>query len=1155
MNKLLLAAALVLLSAGTGLADAKKPLLPQQPTLSRTHIAFVYAGDLWLVKREGGLARRLTSGIGVETDPVFSPDGTQIAFTGEYDGNLDVYVMPAEGGEPRRLTYHPGLDRVAGWTPDGKNILFRSGRSSYSRFNKLFTVPAKGGSATALPLPMGEEGSFSPDGTHIAYVPFSNIRSAPGVYAAWKHYRGGRASPVWIARLKDSQVVKVPRKDSNDFNPMWVEDRVYFLSDRNGPTTLFAYDNDTKKVTRVLKNGGADILSACAGPGGIVYEQFGSIHLYDLKSGESHEVDIRLTGDFPTLRPRFEKAARQIRTARVSPTGVRAVFEARGEILTVPAKKGDARNLTNTPGVAERDPAWSPNGKWIAYFSDASGEYQLHIRDQRGQKEAKKVDLGNPPSYFYHPVWSPDSKKIAYTDKRLNVWYVDLANKKPVRVDTDTYDSPFRGLDPSWSPDGRYLAYTKQLKNHMRAVFVHDLQTGKNHQLTDGMSDARFAVFDKNGKYLYFTASTDIGPATGWLDLSSINRPVTRSVYVMVLGKDTPSPIPIESDEEKEEGKEAIRDGVRLAESDAEEQTARGRERRGRGRADRGKKQEPVAVRIDLENISQRILALPIPARDYGGLAAGRTGELFLLENPGGFGRGRGGFAGQTLHKFDLKERETNRLLQGISGFDLSHDGTKMLYRQGTRWFITRAGSGLPAGLLGMAGRLAAAAGAAGPSGPAGMGGPSELRVDTMEVRVDPRAEWKQMYHEVWRIERDFLYDPGHHGLNLAEAEKKYEPYLAGVASRADLNYLFNEMLGHLTIGHLYIAGGDAPQVTPVRGGLLGADYRIENGRYRFARVYHGENWNPQLRAPLTQPGVNVKAGEYLLAIGGKEVHAGDNINRQLEGTAGRAVLLKVGPRPDGTGARTVTVIPVESEVALRNMAWVEDNRRKVDKLSGGRVAYLYLPDTSVGGYRNFNRYFFAQVGKEAAVVDERFNGGGSAADYIIDYLRRPLLNYWATREGKDFTTPLGSIFGPKVMIINEFAGSGGDAMPWYFRKAKIGPLVGKRTWGGLVGIYDYPQLIDGGFITAPRLAFWNPEGAWDVENHGVAPDIQVELDPKAVREGHDPQLEKAVQVVLEELKKHPLPHHKKPVYPNYYKEQERPGGGTGGGRGKGGRR
>jgi tricorn protease len=538
------------------------------------------------------------------------------------------------------------------------------------------------------------------------------------------------------------------------------------------------------------------------------------------------------------------------------------------------------------------------------------------------------------------------------------------------------------------------------------------------------------------------------------------------------------------------------------------------------GEKDKKQEKDAVPVRIDLESIDQRILALPIPAHNYTGLHAGKTGVLFLLEST--VIASRFGSGGLTLHKFDLHKRKTEKVLDGVNNFEVSHNGEKMLYRQGDRWFIA-ATTPTPA------------TASATPPRP-GESASSSLNLDDMEVYVDPRAEWKQMYHEVWRIQRDFLYDPGHHGLDLKAAEKQYLPYLHSVASRSDLNYLFQEMLGNLAIGHLYVGGGDTPEVKKVPGGLLGADYRIENNRYRFARVYHGENWNPQLRAPLTQPGVNVTAGEYLLAVNGRPVMAADNIYRLFEGTAGKTVVLKVGPKADGTGAREVTVVPVESETALRNLAWIEDNRRTVERLSQGRVAYVYLPDTSVGGYTNFNRYYFAQVGKDAAVIDERFNGGGTAADYIIDYMRRPLMNYWSTREGADFTTPLGSIFGPKVMLINEFAGSGGDAMPWYFRKARIGPLVGERTWGGLIGIYDYPPLIDGGTVTAPRLAFWNPEGDWEVENHGVKPDVEVDLDPQRVRAGHDPHLEKAVQIVLDALQKDPPPRHQKPAYPNYYK-------------------
>jgi tricorn protease len=1046
---------------------------------------FVYAGDLWIVNREGGEAKRLTTGAGTETDPIFSPDGSMIAFTGEYDGNVDGYVVPASGGVPRRLTYHPGPDSVVGWTPDGKQILFRSSRNSYSRFQRLFTIALDGSFPTEVPLPMAHEGSYSADGAKMAYMPL-----APA-FQIWKRYRGGRTTPIWIANLSDSSVEKIPRNNSNDFSPMWIENKVYFLSDRSGPVTLFAYDTATKRVTQVFRNDGLDIKSASAADGVIAYEQFGTLNLFDLKSGKSQPIKVHLAGDMPAVRPRFERVASRIRAAELSPTGVRAAFEARGDILTASAEKGDIRNLTKTPGIFERDPAWSPDGKWIAYFSDESGEYELHLRDQTGMGEVRKINLGNPPSFFYSPLWSPESKKIAYTDKRLNVWYVDLDKGTPVKMDTNTYEAPFRLLNPVWSPDSKWIAYTKQLKNHLRAVFAYSLEEGKAHQITDGMSDARYAAFDKNGKYLYFTASTDAGPTSGWLDMSSMNRPVSRSIYAVVLAKDLPSPLAPESDEEK------VQEPPKTGDTPA----APG--------APKPADKEAVKVKIDVENISQRILALPIPARNYTGLAAGKAGVMFILEAPP-VGTGFGPQAGQTLHKYDLNTRKLDKVLDGVGAFDVSHNGEKMLYTQANRWFIgsttqpIRPGEGV-------------------------------MRLDEMEVHVDPVAEWNQMYREAWRIQRDFLYDPGAHGLNLKAAEKKYEPYLKAVSHRADLSYLFAEMLGEISVGHLYIQGGDVPPVNRVRGGLLGADYRIENGRYRFARVYNGENWNPQLRAPLTQPGVNVVAGEYLLAVNGRELRSTDNLYSFFEATAGKSLVIRVGPNPDGADSREATVVPIDSESALRNLAWIEDNRRKVDQMTGGQVAYVYLPDTSVGGYTNFNRYYFAQVGKDAAVIDERFNGGGTAADYIVDYMRRPLMNYWATREGEDFTTPLGSIFGPKAMIINEYAGSGGDALPWYFRKAGIGPLVGKRTWGGLVGIYDYPPLMDGGGVTAPRVAFWNPNGEWDVENYGVAADIEVEFDPKAWRQGRDPQLEKAVEVVLDALRKQPQQKPKKPAYPNYH--------------------
>ena len=1107
MRRMLLVSLSVIFASILTYAADSTPLLLQSPTLSKTQIAFAFGGDIWIVDRAGGDAQRLVTGSGVLSRPIFSPDGTQVAYTGNYDGNDDVYVVAATGGEPRRLTYHPASDVAVGWTNDGKSILFRTIRSSYSRFEMLYTVPVTGGFPTPLPLPMGVEGAYSPDGTHLAYVPSWNRRlGAVDAYVAIKHYRGGHAAPIWIANLADSSVTRVPRDGSNDFDPMWIGDRIYFLSDREGPVTLFSFDTKTQQVKALFKNDGFDLKIASAGPGGIVYEQFGSIHIYDLHSGKSHEVSINAAGDMPQVRPRFEKIENsQLRNAHISPTGARAVFEAHGEIITVPAEKGDVRNLTNTPGVAERDPAWSPDGKSIAYFSDESGEYALHIRDQNGLGAVKKIDLGKQPAFFYAPVWSPDSKKIAYNDKRLNLWYVDVDHPTPVKLSTDRFDSPLQEFDVQWSPDSKWLTYTLQLENHMRGVFVYSLDSQKATQVTDGMSDAVFPAFDKNGKYLYFTASTNMGLTTGWLDMTSEAHPVTRSVYVAVLRKDLPSPLAPESDEEKPDAKKDEEAGKPNADGDTAKSGADGDKAKSK---EDGKKPEAVKVQIDFDGLSQRILALPIPARNYFGLWAGKEGVLYLVEGP--LVEGEGGPPHTTVQRFELKTRKTEKIVDKVEAFDLSSNGEKILYRQGEHWFINPAAKPPEAGK-------------------------GALNTGNVEIYVVPRDEWKQMFHEVWRIERDFFYDPHFHGLDIHKAEQVYAPFVDGITSRADFNYLLAEMLSNINVLHMYVAGGKHPDIPNVNVGLLGADYTIDSGRYRFSRVFNGENWNPQLHAPLTEPGVNVKEGEYLLAVNGRDLTANDEIYSYFQETAGKQTVIKVGAHPDGSGSRDVTVVPVDSEVALRGLAWIEGNRRKVDELSGGKLAYVYLPNTAGAGFTNFNRYYFAQVGKKGAVIDERFNGGGQLADYIVDYLHRPVMSQVMTREGESYDEPVEAIFGPKAMIINEFAGSGGDAMPWYFRKAGVGPLVGTRTWGGLVGIGGYPQLMDGGTITAPRWAIYGLKGQWEVENHGIAPDIEVGLDPKLVREGHDPQLERAVEVVLDQLKKNSLPIYTKPPYPNYH--------------------
>jgi tricorn protease len=1092
---------------GTGSVLAATPLLLREPTISRTELAFNYGGDLWIADREGGAARHLTSGLGQETNPSFSPDGSVVAFNGEYDGNQDVYVVPATGGVPKRLTFHPSAEEVVGWTPDGKSILFESAANSfYENASQLYTVPAGGGFPEPLPLVIAFDGSLSPDGKKIAYVPHGLWQEA------WKRYRGGQTTPIWIADLADSSIVKIPRENSNDRNPIWVGDSIYFLSDRGGPVSLYEYDTRTKTVREALKSDGFDFKSASAGPGAIVIEQFGALKLFDLATRSAKTLEVQVSGDLPELRPRYVAVkAQAIRAYGLSPTGARAVFEARGEIFSVPTDKGDVRNLTRSPAVADRDPSWSPDGKSIAHFSDEGGEYELVIRDQGGQGEVRRIGLGEPPSFFYEPVWSPDGKKIAYSDKRLKLWYVDLGAKAPKLVDTDLY----AGFGPTalgqvWSPDGKWIAYARQLPSGLHGIFVYSLEQAKAFPVTDGMSDALMPQFDRNGKYLYFTASTDIALATAGLDMSSNERRVTRSVYVAVLSRELPSPLAPESDEEGKE-KSKGEDADKTAEKKADGKDAKaGKD--GKASKDE-KKEEDVVVRIDIDGIGQRILSLPIPARNYLEMHRGKSGVLFLSEGPAVLGEGDYPNVRQTIHKFDLEKRKVDELLDEVHDFAVSYDGGKILYRKGDDWATTGTDEG--------------------PSDDPKPGfGP--LKLDAMQVYFDPKAVWKQIYDETWRIERDFFYDPGYHGLDLGKAKKAYAPFLEGIASRSELTYLFEEALGELTVGHLFVNSGEQPEAKKVKGGLLGADYRIESGRYRVARVYDGENWNPGLEAPLTQPGVNVKAGDYILAVNGRELRSSDNVYAFFEETAGRQVVLRVGPTADGKGARDVTVVPVESEVRLRRLAWIEGNRRKVDELSRGRLAYVYLPNTGFGGYTNFNRYFFAQVGREGVVVDERFNEGGQLADYIIDYLRRPLLSRVTARDGADWSSPSGAIYGPKVMIINETAGSGGDALPWYFRKVKLGPLVGTRTWGGLVGIGGYPELIDGGGVTAPRAAIYGLDGEWEVENRGVAPDYEVDLEPAAYRRGQDVQLEKAVELAMKALEENPLPVFKKPAYPNY---------------------
>ena len=1103
-------AGLVFCSCAWGAA----PLLLRNPSLSQDRIAFLYADDIWTVAREGGEARRLTSTGKVVAGPYFSADRKQIAYSTREHGVVDVYVMSAEGGTPRRLTWEPTGNFVVGWTPDSKYVLFASQHASYSDFPRLFKTRADGvGSAEVLPLPSAASGSFSDDGSTLAYVPVRQWQ------AAWKRYRGGQTTPVWLVNLKTLDLEKVPRENSNDSSPVWVGKTVYFLSDRAGPVSLFSYDTQTRKVQAVIENHGLDLKTVSAGPGALVYEQFGSLHLYDLATHQDHAVSVTISGDLPQLAPHLAKVpVHEVQSVAISPSGARLVAEAHGDIFTLPAEKGDTRNLTNSPGSAERDPAWSPDGKSIAYFSDASGEYQLHIREQSGLQPPRVIDLGPDPSFFYGIHWSPDSRRIAYYDKHLRIWYVEVSGGKPVKVDTGLRGGFGTQFELSWSPDSQWLAYTRDLESQLHAVFLYSLASHVATQATDGMSNAAHPVFDPSGKYLYFTASTNSGPSDAGIDLSSLDRSTNSSVYVMVLARDTASPLPPESDDENKKkdadakgdhadaGKDQAGKTDDAKAADAKKDDKQG----GKKAADKNK-----ATVIDLAGLGNRILSVPVPARNYVDLRIGKSGVLFLAEGgPSGRAAHEDGAPIRALWRFTTEKRQTEELLSGLTDYGVSFDGEKLFYAREDAWFVAPVAE-LKAGS---------------PEAPQG----KPVNTGSMWALTDPRTEWRQMFRETWRIQREFLYDPHFHGLDLAKVQARYQPFVDGLASRAEFTYLSEEMLGEVQIGHMFVGGPRLPPDQP-KSGLLGADYTVDHDRYRFARIYNGQNWTPSLTAPLTLPGINIVAGDYLLAVNGRELHASDNLDSFFDGTAGRQTVLRVGKQADGSDARDVTVVPVDSEAGLRNLDWIDSNRRKVDALSGGKVAYIYMPNTGGAGYSNFNRHFYSQLDKQAVVLDERYNEGGFIADYVINLLSQKIMSGAIERDGKPVHDPEGAIFGPKAMIINQSAGSGGDAMPWYFRKAKLGTLVGVKTWGGLVGIGNYPALLDGGYVTAPRYAIYGLNGDWEVEGHGIAPDVEVEELPKDVAAGHDAQLERAVAIVMQQLKDNPVVYPTIPPYPRYH--------------------
>ena len=1093
LKSLVLTLATVLTAAAASAQiDAR---LLRYPDVSASQIAFVYAGDVWLVAKEGGTAQRLSTPAGEESFPRFSPDGRLLAFSGNYDGNTDLYVVPTAGGLPTRLTHHPAADRMLEWYPDGQSILFASGMTSgKDRFNQLWKVARAGGLPERLPVPYGEFGTLTPDGARLAYMPITRD------FRTWKRYRGGWTPEIWLFDLASFEARNVTGNLANDAHPMFYGKTMYFLSDRDEAKRYNVWAMDlasgtARQVTKLVEH---DVRFPAIGPSDIVFEAAGRLWRLELPGEKLVEVKVQVVTDRATLKPQVENVAKLVTHPTLSPAAKRVVVEARGELFSLPAEHGPVLNLTRTSGAAERYPAISPDGKQLAYFSDRTGEYELTIRPADGSGEERTVTKMGP-GFRYHIFWSPDGARVAFADQAMNINVADVATGTVKAIDKaiDFYQGGLEGFRAGWSADSRWLTYARAVDQQNSQIFLYDARAGTLHEATSEFYSSMAPVFDPEGKYLYCLTNRTFAPSYSDLDNSWVYANTTN-VAAIPLRRDVASPLAprndVEGEDQKDEGEKKDDD-----KKDADKKNDKG------DKAKEEKKEPPKPVAIDLEGLEQRLVVLPPQAGNYDGsyLVAVKGKVLYRRLPRTGMPEGEK----SPLVFWDLEEREEKTVVGDVDGFLVSGDGKKALVwkKQDAAIVDVKPDQKME----------------------------KKLALDGLEATIDPAAEWRQLFNEAWRLERDYFYDPGMHGVDWAAMKERYGKLLDDAVTRWDVNFVIGELIAELNSSHTYRGGGDLEQPQERKVGLLGCDFALEQGTYRIAKVYRGAPWDSEARSPLDQPGVDVKAGDFLLAVNRVPVDVSRDPWAAFQGLAGTTVMLTVNSTPTMTGAREVLVDTLDDDYRLRNLAWVNANREKVEKATGGRVGYVYVPDTGIGGQTDLVRQFAGQYTKDGLIIDERFNSGGQIPDRFVELLNRPLYSWWGVRDGRDWQWPPVSHAGPKAMLINGWSGSGGDCFPLYFKQAGVGPLIGTRTWGGLIGMSGVPPLIDGGRVTVPTFGIYSLDGEWIVEGHGVEPDIEVVDDPGLMAKGGDPQLERAIDEVMKALASNPPKRPAKPAYPS----------------------